>query len=121
MTKNLQDIVNELSEKSPINLYDITGFYTEDSKIKARNSKIQNSGKPSWNSGTELSSEHKQSISKAKAGKPNVKKRKPIQTPKGVFIGLAEAALAYGKTTVTIWNWTKTKPREFYYITESEI
>lgn len=119
--KNLQDRLDELSELAPNALYDNSNCYTEASRLKTVATRIKKSGKPTWNSGVELSDEHKQSISLSKMGKPNVKKRKSIQTPKGVFVGLSAVALAYNKTTVTIWNWMKNKPTEFYYITESDL
>jgi hypothetical protein len=54
-------------------------------------------GTKPWNTGKLLSEEHKVKLSKAKLGKPSLKKRKVIDTSTGIIYGsIQEAADAFG-------------------------
>lgn len=54
-------------------------------------------GTKPWNTGKLLSEEHKAKLSKAKLGKPSLKKRKVIDTSTGIiYDGIQEAADAFG-------------------------
>lgn len=54
-------------------------------------------GTKPWNTGKLLSEEHRDKLSKAKLGKPSLKKRKVIDTSTGIiYDGIQEAADAFG-------------------------
>lgn len=77
-------------------------------------------GREVWNKGIPATEERKANISKAKAGKPNPKKWKPIMTPNGQFSSQKAVAEAAGVSYQTVWNWMKRWPDQYYYINNDE-
>lgn len=111
MTTNLQDLFDQEKEKSLRSSYAIQ--YSADSREKMSQS-LQ--GKKTWNRGVPATQERKDNISKAKKGKPNPKKCKPMMTPNGVFPSGQAVAKAAGVSYVTVYNWMKRWPNDYYYL-----
>jgi hypothetical protein len=73
-------------------------------------------GREVWNKGIPATEERKANIALSKIGKELPKKWKPIMTPNGVFPSAKAVAAAAGVTYVTVWNWMKRWPNDYYYI-----
>lgn len=77
-------------------------------------------GTKPWNTNKKLSKEHIDKLSKAKLGKPSLKKRKIIDLSTGIiYIGIQEAAdfvnLSYGHLAKQLYGTRKNKTNLIFY------
>jgi len=128
---NLQDLLDQRAQLPIRELYQTSEQTRERMKLSHHGREgIPNSpetrakmsaslkGREVWNKGVPATETRKENISRAKTGKANPKKCKPIMTPHGVFPSQKAVAEAAGVSCVTVWNWMKRWPDQYYYIKE---
>ena len=114
MEKSLQQLLEEQMGKGQGR-----SFYHIGDETRAKSSGSLK-GKETWNKGIPHTDQAKANISKSKKGKPNTHLCKPLMTPNGVFPSAMAVADAAGVSYVTVWNWMKRWPEDYYYLDVSK-
>lgn len=90
-------------------------------KMKGRAKNLEGNDKlRKYHIGKKLKESTRKKLSEINTGKETDRCRR-VQTPKGQFEKLKLAAEAYNVTTGAIKLWTKTKPKEFYFIDDMNV
>ena len=126
--RNLQELFDQQTNVGSKDHY----IVSKETRAKMRESHVGREGKPNspetrakmsnslkgrevWNKGVPATDSRKDNISKAKKGKPNPKKSKPIITPYGEFPSAKLAAAYEGISYIALWYKMKARPDQYYY------